>query len=174
MLFYGILNLAQKSISQYADGDGALACWKNSISDYHDAKKVRLVSNLPLATLIFQPKYRICSHSKIAACSGVFGPKVQVDATHNCFVNNQGMEDTNVEGDLHVEHINNCFKAGLMHLCGNYTDDSLQRIAKSLDVKKCLIEKLTPHYTERCAVFLIPNEFHSNANYFTGLNILKL
>ena len=104
MLFYGILNLAQKSISQYADGDGALACWKNSISDYHDAKKVRLETNLPLATLFFQPKYRICSHSKIAACSGVFGSKVQVDATHNCFVNNQGMEDTNVEGDLHVEH----------------------------------------------------------------------
>jgi hypothetical protein len=32
--------LAQKSASQYGDGEGALAFWKNSIADYHDEKKV--------------------------------------------------------------------------------------------------------------------------------------
>ena len=57
-----------------------------------------------------------------------------MDATHNCFVNNQGLEHSNVEGDLQVEHINNCFKTGLIQLGGNYTEDSLQRIAKSLDI----------------------------------------
>ena len=42
LLFYGILNLAQKAVSQYADGEAALAMWKNSLADYHDAKKVLL------------------------------------------------------------------------------------------------------------------------------------
>ena len=40
LLHYGILMLAQKSVSQYGDGEGALACWKNSMADYHDEKKV--------------------------------------------------------------------------------------------------------------------------------------
>ena len=32
--------LAQKSASQFGDGEGALAMWKNSIADYHDEHKV--------------------------------------------------------------------------------------------------------------------------------------
>lgn len=40
LLHYGLLMLAQKSASQYGDGEGALAFWKNSIADYHDEKKV--------------------------------------------------------------------------------------------------------------------------------------
>ena len=99
--------------------------------------------------LFSQPKYRICCHRKIAACAGVFGKKVQTDALHNCFINDQGLKDTNVEGDLKVEHMNLRFKAGLMQLCGNYSEDALQRTAKSLDVSNCLLEKLTPYYTER-------------------------
>ena len=60
-----------------------------------------------------------------------------------------GREDTNVEGDLKVEHVNCQFKASLMHLCGNYTEDSLQRVAKSLDITRCLQEKLLPNYVDR-------------------------
>ena len=40
MLYYGILNLAHKAASQFADGDATLAMWKNSLADYHDFKKV--------------------------------------------------------------------------------------------------------------------------------------
>ena len=40
MLFYGVLMLAQKTASQFGDGEGALAMWKNSLSDYHDEHKV--------------------------------------------------------------------------------------------------------------------------------------
>ena len=60
-----------------------------------------------------------------------------------------GREDSNVEGDLKVEHVNCQFKAGLMKLCGNYTEDSLQRVAKSLEVTSCLQEKLIPQYVDR-------------------------
>ena len=42
LLYYGILMLAQKSASQYGDGEGALAFWKNSMADYNDEKKVNL------------------------------------------------------------------------------------------------------------------------------------
>ena len=42
LLYSGILMLAQKSASQYGDGEGALAFWKNSIADYNDEKKVHL------------------------------------------------------------------------------------------------------------------------------------
>ena len=97
----------------------------------------------------FQPKYRICSHRKIAACAGVFGAKIQVDSLHNCFVNDQGLEHTNVEGDLKVEHMNCKFKAGLVQLCGNYSEEAVQRVAKSLDASNCICQKLTPHYIDR-------------------------
>ena len=60
-----------------------------------------------------------------------------------------GLEHTNIEGDLKVEHTNCQFKAGLMQLCGNYSEESLQRIAKSLDVSSSLQEKLTPQYVNR-------------------------
>ena len=60
-----------------------------------------------------------------------------------------------MEGDLKVEHMNLRFKAGLMQLCGNYTEDALQRVAKSLDVRKSLLEKLTPYYTERYNLMFI-------------------
>lgn len=47
-----------------------------------------------------------------------------------------------------VEHVNAQFKAGLIHLCGNYTDAALQRVAKSLDTAKHLKDKLYPNYIE--------------------------
>ena len=40
LLYNGILMLAQKSSSQYGDGEGSLAFWKNSLADYQDEKKV--------------------------------------------------------------------------------------------------------------------------------------
>lgn len=40
LLYYGLLLHAQKSASQFGDGEGMLAYWKNSMSDYHDEKKV--------------------------------------------------------------------------------------------------------------------------------------
>ena len=72
----------------------------------------------------------------------------------SCF----GLENTNVEGELKVEHVNCHFKAALMHLCGNYTDDSLQRVAKSLDVSACLQEKLLPQYVDRFVRSILINE----------------
>ena len=40
LLYHGVLMMAQKSCSQYGDGEGALAMWKNSMSDYNQEKKV--------------------------------------------------------------------------------------------------------------------------------------
>lgn len=48
-----------------------------------------------------------------------------------------------------MEHMNLLFKAGLMQLCGNYTEESLQRVAKSLDISEVMPQKLTPHYVDR-------------------------
>ena len=36
--------LAQKSATQFADGEGALAMWKNSITEYNDDHKVALIN----------------------------------------------------------------------------------------------------------------------------------
>ena len=40
LAYYGVLMLAQKACSQFADGEGTLAMWKNSMSDYHQESKV--------------------------------------------------------------------------------------------------------------------------------------
>ena len=44
LTFYGLLLLSQKASSQFGDGEGAVAFWKNSMADYHDESK---------------PKYRV-------------------------------------------------------------------------------------------------------------------
>ena len=41
-----------------------------------------------------------------------------------------------------VEHVNAQFKAGLIQLCGNYTEAALQRVAMSLDISEHLRQKL--------------------------------
>ena len=83
-----------------------------------------------------------------------------------------GLPSTNMEGDLKVEHQNCDFKAGLLNLsgidiwlllhsvrcsyiAGNYTEDSLQRIAKSVVMSKLLKEKIVPHYKERYNIKII-------------------
>ena len=38
------------------------------------------------------------------------------------------------------------FKAGLMHLSGNYTEENLKRVALSMDLGKTLEKKLYPSY----------------------------
>lgn len=76
------------------------------------------------------------------------------------------MPNSNLEGDLKVEHQNCDFKTGLLNLSGdenkgakastklsiiilgNYTEQSLQRIAKSMEMSKLLKQKLVPHYKD--------------------------
>ena len=53
---------------------------------------------------------------------------------------------------MKVEHVNAQFKGGLMHLCGNYTEAALQRVAKSMDISNQLREKLYPQYVDRYPV----------------------
>ena len=36
--------MAQKYACQYGDGEASVAMWKNSMSDYHEAKKVNCTS----------------------------------------------------------------------------------------------------------------------------------
>lgn len=55
---------------------------------------------------------------KIALANGVLGEKLMVDSVYNCLVNDQGLSNTNLEGDLKVEHQNCDFKAGLLNLAG--------------------------------------------------------
>ena len=79
-------------------------------------------------------------------------------------LHHQGLSNTNMGGDLKVEHENSAFKAALINLAGteytkiqwiififlgNYTEDSLQRIAKSMEMARLLEEKLIPHYKNR-------------------------
>jgi hypothetical protein len=75
-----------------------------------------------------------------------------------------GLPNSNVEGDLKVEHQNLEFKTGLLNLAGwnikrltfwyisciigNYTDPSIQRVAKSMNMAKVLREKLVPQYKD--------------------------
>ena len=47
------------------------------------------------------------------------GEKIRVDSTFNSLVNEQGLANTNVEGDLKVEHQNLDLKLGLLNLAGN-------------------------------------------------------
>ena len=54
-----------------------------------------------------------------------------------------------------VEHINAQFKTALMTLCGNYSEDSLQRIAKSLNIPEDLQEKLIPHYVDSYSFIIL-------------------
>jgi len=64
---------------------------------------------------------------KIASAAGVLGEKIMIDSIFNCLVNDQGLADTNVEGDLKVEHQNLEFKTGLMNLAGKF-ENFLYRI----------------------------------------------
>ena len=54
-----------------------------------------------------------------------------------------------VEGDLKVEHQNLQFKTGLLNLAGNYTEQSIHRVAKAMNLTKELREKLVPQYKDR-------------------------
>ena len=94
MLACGLLQLAQKSATQNGDCEVLISFWKNSLSDYHDSKKW---------------KYRIAAHTKIATASGVFGEKIQADSIYNCLINEQGLKNSNIDGDLKVEHVNKMF-----------------------------------------------------------------
>ena len=103
---------------------------------------------------------------KLASAAGVFGEKIMVDSIYNCLVNDQGLPDTNVEGDLKVEHQNLEFKTGLLNLAGktsfitlvlnhyhlfyigNYTEQSIQRVAKAMNLTKELREKLVPQHKD--------------------------
>jgi hypothetical protein len=60
-----------------------------------------------------------------------------------------GLSDSNIDGDLKVEHVNKMFKAGLLNLAGNYTEENLRRVALSMDLGKILEDKLYPNYVDR-------------------------
>ena len=68
----------------------------------------------------------------------MLGEKIQVDSIYNCLVNDQGkhsshykdlnfcltgLYNTNMGGDLKVEHENLAFKNGLIHLAGTLKDN---------------------------------------------------
>ena len=72
-------------------------------------------------------KYRRGCVWRVLQANGVFGEKVATDSVHNILINNKGkklsmflrmfiytlctgLKDTNVEGDLVVEHYNKAFK----------------------------------------------------------------
>ena len=46
MTFFGLLMLAQKSSSQYGDGESAVAMWKNSMADYDAEHKVTKILSM--------------------------------------------------------------------------------------------------------------------------------
>ena len=103
MLNSGVLQLAQKAATQHGACLALIAFWKNSMGSYHENGKI---------------KYRKAAHMKVAAAAGVLGEKVMMDSSFNSLVNDQGLANSNVEGDLKVEHQNLEFKTGLLNLAG--------------------------------------------------------
>ena len=75
MVFYGILQMAQKLATQHGACLALVAFWKNSVVSYHENGK---------------NKYRKAAHMKIAASSGVLGEKIMIDSIYNSLVNDQG------------------------------------------------------------------------------------
>ena len=62
-------------------------------------------------SLIFQYKYRIQAHQKVAAAEGVHGKSIAIDTVFNSLVNDKGCRNTNKAGDLKVrEAAVNCTK----------------------------------------------------------------
>ena len=133
-----------------------------------------------------QVKYRRGSVWKVLQAEGVFGEKIAVDSKWNILINNKGFftsitpnnkdihlgkRDSNVEGDLVVEHHNLSFKVCIfrflywhkilveMDVCiqetlenlkGSYEDDRVATMAVSIDIKKELEAKLYPSYADGC------------------------
>ena len=123
MLFSGVLQMAQKLATQHGDCLALVSFWKNSIGSYHENGKVCSLQRgekicSQYSCLLLQNKYRKAAHMKIASTAGVLGEKIMIDSTYNSLVNDQGLSDTNVEGDLKVEHQNLQLKTGLINLAG--------------------------------------------------------
>ena len=70
--------LAQKSSTQFGDGEGALAFWKNSCADYHDEKKVLkcpLKFQVNLSCIFFSPNTGFWPTEKLQHVLGVLAPR---------------------------------------------------------------------------------------------------
>ena len=79
LIYNGILMLAQKSSSQYGDGEGSLAFWKNSIADYHDEKKVFYLILIAFCTdHIFSPSIVFAHTARLQLALAVLGPKYRL------------------------------------------------------------------------------------------------
>ena len=61
-------------------------------------------------------------------------------------INDQGLRNSNIDGDLKVEHVNKMFKAGIINLSGKYSESNLRRVALTMDMGKALEDKLYPNY----------------------------
>lgn len=66
------------------------------------------------------------------------------------FINYTGKKSSNISNDLHLEHLNNFLKDLLRSLQGNISEVCADRISKSLENTKSLIDNLESTYdTER-------------------------
>ena len=57
--------------------------------------------------------------------------------------------------------MNKLFKAGLLDLSGNYSEDKIRRVALSMDLRKTLEDKLYPGYVDRLG-YCINNTFFNH------------
>lgn len=118
------------------------------LADFLDAIKEgdgeRLMRLYKVALLIF----KTCNHSQYAYSTFLLtvqlnatqSPRVAHSLTWNRFWNRRGGRGNNVPLDLHLEHLNNFLKSFLRNKGSNLTEDTADRVSKSIGVINTLLK----------------------------------
>ena len=108
MIHSGVILKARHLAIQHGAGRVIVDFWRDALHIYNALGKVgddMLVFRDSLLDYLFQFKYRIQAHRKIAMAAGVLGKRVQVDSVHNIFFNETGMVNGCTAGDLKVTRV---------------------------------------------------------------------
>ena len=115
MVHFGVMFMGRALAIQYGDGLALTEFWRAGMHWFNVLKKV-VKNRICFFTdsLIFQYKYRIQAHQKVAAAEGVHGKSIAIDTVFNSLVNDKGCRNTNKAGDLKVrEAAVNCYSTVL-------------------------------------------------------------
>ena len=176
-LWYGVRMLAQKQAANFGDGDSLVAFIRDSIGDYHLQGKVMIIQ-IACARMVVAQGYifGFCRWSTGEAASGGsswqwgslekdgrglssqhFAQPKRSKRQLLCaqWQTHLGQKDTNVEGDIVVEHLNKIYKVGAVfaakilqqntfwtqdflaeNLKGNYEEERIATMAVSIDINR--------------------------------------
>ena len=156
MVHFGVMFMGRALAIQYGDGLALTEFWRAGMHWFNVLKKV-VKDRICCFTdsLIFQYKYRIQAHQKVAAAEGVHGKSIAIDTVFNSLVNDKGCRNTNKAGDLkvreaavnctklrhspsQVEEVNNVWKERSGKLHGNTTDKSMELVSRYYNISVVL------------------------------------